>query len=96
MVDASNYAAYVAGETYTAHAVKDIETSDSFSLPLPLDQEWYLVLSNDQSVGISSVGSVSATMQPTGETTWSGESMMEGSFYLLPGEHVAYKINGAE
>ena len=94
IVDAENYALYVAGEPFEAFAHESQITNDADVIDLPSDGEYLLVLSNDHSTAVSAIGSTIAIV--TSETQiWEDDIdaiSLEADIVLQPGEHTALSI----
>ena len=93
VVDRENYSLYLDGEEFTAHHISESVDQLEVDIPLKSSKGWYLVLSNKESVGISSVGSLSVSLSSDTDQ-WEGPSLEE-MIHILPGEKIAVQLTAA-
>ena len=90
LVTKDNYDLFVDGQDFVAHHLAEQVASETVSFSLDEEEEWYLVLSNDRSLGISSVGEIDISLSST-DNLWAPVSFST-SVNLLPGEYSAIQI----
>ena len=95
VVDSENYALYAAGEAFEAFALEEGIGSDAGSIHLPSGSDYTLVLANDRSTSVSSIGSVVAIVSSEEQTWDEGIEAVSTTeeVLLLPGEHLAIHLS---
>ena len=93
VVDRNNYDLYRSGDPFIAHHLSDSVDTVNVDVPLQSDKGWYLVVSNKESLGISSVGSLDVSLSSDAEE-WDGPSLNE-QIHILPGESITVQLTAA-
>ncbi|MEC7986945.1 MAG: transglutaminase-like domain-containing protein [Myxococcota bacterium] len=93
VVDRDNYDLYRSGAPFTAHHLSESVDTVNVDIPLQSDKGWYLVLSNKESLGISSVGSLDISLASNTEE-WDGPALNE-KIHILPGESITVQLTAA-
>ena len=88
--DADGYQSFAANEPVNAQAIVRDVTETTYTVDLPRDRSWVIVLSNAGSLASTMVGSITVAATPPEDIAWSGDQpIVEERFRIPPAEHVA-------
>ena len=93
VVDSDNYWNYMDGDSFEAHALYRNVNSGELSFQVSSEERWYVILSNRDSLAITTAGSLQ--LQLTSDDMEWEDVTIEEDFILLPGEEVVIQITQA-
>ena len=94
VMDGANYSLYKDDEPFEAVVVQMDSGGDSFSVDLPRDKIWAVVLSNKGVLSSTMVGSVEISVAPANGLVWDEEvAPLAMRFQIPPGEYLTVSLD---